>query len=463
MQYNCSAYPGHNSIGCSDVGRVVVVGAGVGGLATAVRLADLGHDVVVLERRGDTGGQLRAGVPGPTTFTLPAVFRDLFGTTGRRMDLELTLRPVDPAVRYVTSEGVVVLPHASRGGTLRAFRDALGDTAASDWDRLMRRAADVWEATRSVLVDRLPTTRSIAALALRPTSRHAAFGTLGALLADLDITHPAVREIVAAHAIGLGAHPVTGPAIVATRPYLEQTFGVWTVDGGPGALVDALTRRAEERGAVIRTSTAAARYETHRRRMVAVHTGDGDRLPADVVVSTVPDAEHHRLLGRPPTSARGARSVLSIVLPDAGPAPGGDAVRTVFTRTDDDPQCVVEYPEHPAGGGVVIHVDVDRHPTGHDDATRDVLAGLRRRGLELDEPGAARVVTPDRWADDLALGDGSPYGPTATGRWSTLRRLSNRTPVRGLYRVGAATHPGPGVHAVALSAAIVADLVGRSR
>lgn len=444
------------------MGQVVVVGAGVGGLTAAVWLADLGHEVTILERRDRPGGQLDAGVPGPTTLTLPAVLRDLFGKTGRRLDRELTLRPADPAVRYLTSVGPVVLPHASRAGTLAAIDQAFGDSAAGEWDRLMRRAADIWASIRPTFVDRPPTVRGVARLAMARTSRRAAFGTLDALLTELDIAHPAVREIVAAHAITTGADPRSGPAMVATGPYVEQTFGTWTVDGGPTALVDALARRARERGADLRTHTAAARYEAVRRRIVAVHSAAGDRFPADAVVSAVPEAEHRRLLGGARSGVSGRRSVATIVLD--GPDPirsGADAVRTVATRIERAPLCVVEYPQ---GGGVVIHVDV-RRDDRLDDAWADaVLAGLARRGLSLDSTRSTsrrRLYTPDQWAVDLGLGTGSPYGIPATDRWAAFRRPRAQSTTRGLFRVGAAANPGPGIHSVALSAAVVADLIGR--
>lgn len=439
----------------------MVTGAGVGGLATAIWLADFGHEVVVLERSGQAGGRLRAGVPGSATLTVPAVLRDLFGKTGRRLDRELTLRPADPAVRYLTSHGPVVFPHASRGGTLAALRSAFDDGAAADWDRLMRRAGDIWAITRPVLVDRAaPSRRAVAALALRSDTRRAAFGTLSELLADLDITHPAVREILSAHAIAVGADPITGPALTATGPYLEQTFGVWTVDGGPSALAEALSRRATERGAVIHTGTAAERYEVRGRRAVAVHTTEGEHVPADVIVSAVAVAEHQRLLGRP-SRVRRARSVLSIVWPGTQLRPGDDTARTVVTPSGTDPLCIVEYP---AQGGLVIHVDVDRDEPIDDDLADEVVAGLARRGLDLGPAGATgtrRLHTPADWAAYLSLGAGSMHGPPANTRWATLRRPAGATGVSGLYRAGEAARPGPGIHAAAISAAIVADLVGR--
>lgn len=448
--------------------QVVVVGAGVAGLAAAVWLADFGHDVVILERRDRPGGQLTAAAPGPTTLTVPAVLRDLFGKTGRRLDRELTLRPVDPAVVYVTSLGPVAFPHASRGGTLAAIRAAFGDTAADQWDRLLRRAADIWALTRPVLVDRPASRHAIAALGVRRDSRAAAFGTLQQLVRSLDITHPAVTEILAAQATMVGADPHSGPATIATRPYLEQTFGVWAVDGGPAVLVDALVRRAHERGAIVRTGTAATRYEVRRGRIVAVHTAEHERLAADTVISAVPDAAHRRLLGRPVSAGPGiARSVATIVLPDAGPARidadavDADLLRVVTTPTADAPLCVVTIPR---GGEIVVHADVERDVRADDRWADAIIAGLSDRGLSLgsrDADSRRRIHTPDDWAHDVSLGPLSPHGPSVNGHFAALRRSRSTTRTRGLYRVGAAVGPGPGIHAVALSAAGVADLVGR--
>ena len=141
--------------------RVVVVGAGMGGLAAAARLARLGHEVEVCEQAPTWGGKLGAVArdgfvfdTGPSLLTLPAVYRDLFlktATSRRDAALEdnVDLVGLDPGFAYRFADGTrATLPGVGSARAAEALGDALGGTAAEDWNRFMRRAAEVWRVTR---------------------------------------------------------------------------------------------------------------------------------------------------------------------------------------------------------------------------------------------------------------------------------------------------------------------------
>src|ERR671932_2433055 len=141
--------------------RVVVVGAGLGGLAAAARLAALGHAVTVCEQAARVGGKLgifeRDGFvfdTGPSLLTLPAVYRDLFLATGGPLEAEVPLVPVDPVCHYRFADGAVVdVPNASRSRISAAWDDALGPGAGADWTRFSERAGAIWDATREVFLE----------------------------------------------------------------------------------------------------------------------------------------------------------------------------------------------------------------------------------------------------------------------------------------------------------------------
>ena len=142
--------------------RVVVVGAGMGGLAVAARLARLRHDVVVCEQSATYGGKLgayeRDGFvfdTGPSMLTLPAVYRDLFLKTGKApLEDAVDLVPVDPAFRYRFADGTVLdVPNASRARIARAMSTAFGSGAGEDWNRLIDHAAEVWRVTRGPFLE----------------------------------------------------------------------------------------------------------------------------------------------------------------------------------------------------------------------------------------------------------------------------------------------------------------------
>ncbi|MCW2547103.1 MAG: phytoene desaturase, partial [Mycobacterium sp.] len=120
--------------------RIVVIGAGVGGLAAATRLQSLGHQVTVCEQSGSVGGKLgtysRDGYrfdTGPSLLTLPAVFAELFAATGDPLERTLELRRVDPHCRYRFADGSQLDVPADRKALAAAIHDAFGPEAARDW------------------------------------------------------------------------------------------------------------------------------------------------------------------------------------------------------------------------------------------------------------------------------------------------------------------------------------------
>lgn len=131
--------------------RIAVIGAGMGAMAAAARLAVAGHRVAVYERNGTYGGAVRrferAGFgfdTGPGLLHLPAVYRDLFVKTGREpLESVLELSQVDPAARHVFADGTAVsLPNASRAGVLTALDGALGAGAGERWSDFLGRARE---------------------------------------------------------------------------------------------------------------------------------------------------------------------------------------------------------------------------------------------------------------------------------------------------------------------------------
>ena len=126
--------------------RIVVIGAGMGGMAAAVRLRVKGHEIVVLEQSANAGGKLarfeKDGFvfdTGPSLFTLPAVYRDLFLKTGSALEDSVDIQPLDTAFGYRFADGSTIdVPGADPGRIARAMGDQLGGSAQADWLALMQ-------------------------------------------------------------------------------------------------------------------------------------------------------------------------------------------------------------------------------------------------------------------------------------------------------------------------------------
>ncbi|WP_319458722.1 phytoene desaturase family protein [Micromonospora sp. RTP1Z1] len=490
--------------------RIVVIGAGVGGLATAARLAVTGHEVTVFERADTVGGKLGryahdtpAGSfhfdTGPSLLTLPQVFHDLFEATGAKLDEYLDLTPLDPIVRHVFPGGGPALDSCADPAEFAArIGAALGDRAAADWQRLWRRAARVWEAShRDILRRAIDSPRDLAALAWR-LGDLAAIGP-GRTLRGLGRKHlsdPRLRMLLDRYATYTGADPRRAPAALVAVPYAELTYGGWYLRGGLGTLADALLSRCLDLGVVVQTGATVTRIDATGGRVHGVRlAGVAAPVPADVVVANVDALTVYRDLLPSPRRLTGLtdRSLAGFVLllgvrGDSGlahhnvffprdhdaefDAVFGDPGRgirarpavdpTVFVTVADDPMVrpdgheawfvLVNAAQHGTAPGAV-----DWRRPGLAEAYADrVLDVLAERGVDVRDRLVFREI---RTPADLDAATGAPGG-TIYGTAGGLLRPANRGPAHGLWLVGGSSHPGGGLPMVTMSAQIVAEEIG---
>jgi phytoene desaturase len=497
------------------VARVAVVGAGLGGLAAAARLAALGHAVTVYEQGERVGGKLgwferdgHAFDTGPSLVTLPHLLADLFAATGGRLEDAVDLLRLDPAVGYRFADGTRLRLPGDDARIPGALDEALGDGAGAQWSALMERAAAMWAVTEEPFL-RSPL-RGAATLAGLARSRGdvATVAPLQSLrtLGRRYLHDPRLQVLLDRYATYSGSDPRRAPAVLATVPHVEQRFGSWYVRGGLHRLAQAVADRAVERGAVVRTGTAVAEVLVGGGRVAGLRLADGSAVTADVVVS---GADATRLYGDllpPGRSTAGVRRDLGRATPSLSgfvlllalrgrtpdlahhtvlfpadydaefdavfgtgrhrrPQPVEDP--TVYVSAPDDPALrpdedseswfvLVNAPRHDPAGGV----DWDE-PGLADRYAQRVLEVLARRGLDVrDRLRWCVARTPADLERETGSPGGSIYGTSSNGARAAFLRPGNAAPVRGLYLVGGSAHPGGGLPLVVLSAEIVAGLVG---
>src|SRR3954467_2466589 len=496
--------------------RVAVVGAGLGGLAAAARLAALGHAVTVFEQSDSVGGKLgwyaddgHAFDTGPSLLTLPRVFGDLFSATGGPLEDAVDLVRLDPAVGYRFADGTRLPRPGHVAGIPAALDAALGAGAGAQWSALLQRAEAMWRISeRPFLRTPLAGAATLARLARNPAdvATVAPWQTLREL-GNRSLRHPHLRTMLDRYATYSGSHPRRAPAVLATVPYAEQAFGSWYVRGGLRRLAEAVAERSAERGAVIRTGAAVRRGIVTSGRAARVELADGEKVPADVVVSAADASALHADLLPPDRRTRAVRRDLeratpsfsgfvlllalrgrtpelahhTVLFPEdydaefdavfgAGrfrgtPRPVADP--TVYVSAPNDPTLrpdadseswfvLVNAPRHEPGTGV------DWNEAGLADRyAGKVLDVLAARGLDVRHRLRWRVVrTPADLERDTGSVGGSIYGSSSNGARAAFLRPANASPVPGLFLVGGSAHPGGGLPLVALSAEIVAGLIG---
>ena len=436
--------------------RVVVVGGGYGGLASAARLAKLGHDVTLLEAGPRLGGAIgyveQDGFrwdSGPTSTLLPAAMRDLFRKSGRALEKEVELIPVEPVRqhRFVDDDDpddavVLDLPGGSRGAQIAAVDEAFGPGQGAQWAAYVEEFADDWEALRRDWLE-------------RPYAEEHASKHTRSLLSTRLTLHKVLQKSfkderlrdVAAYPMTLEGHDLRNvPAWLGMWTYVEQRFGSWTVPGGMGSLADALASRLETRGVTVLLSTEALDLALSGGRAVGVRTGSGV-VDADQVVCAI---DPRRLPALAPFVERTMPAIPPVVCHVGVVGTVPDLPAEVVLHGD--PLLVLRTGGTAPSGAHAWTI------LGRGRLAEDIVTALQRKGIRVRDQVEVRV---DRSPLELVQAwGGSPYGVLWQGRNTVTRRLGPRTPIDNVVMAGAHATPGAGLPSVGLSAALVAQVIG---
>ncbi|MFG2962479.1 phytoene desaturase family protein [Streptomyces sp. NPDC048288] len=479
------------------MGRIAVIGAGLGAMAAAARLAVAGHRVTVYERTETYGGAVRrferdgfAFDTGPGLLPLPAVYRDLFVKTGKEpLEDCVELVQVDPSARHVFADGTALsLPNASRAGVVTALDEALGPGAGQRWGDFLVRAREAWDRTRRPLLEEplWPNWQVLAEREPYPSVPHKKLlrtrraGTL-AEVGAWELRDERLAALLESHALAYGLDPRTAPASAAVLPYLEHAFGTWYVRGGMRELARAVYERCVKRRVAFVFGAEVTGVVEKDGRAAGVELAGGAVADADFVVAGVaPDA-----LGRPaveggPTPRRGLPSRLTVLLALRGGQPEGTAHRTVVHAPDRSAELDALFGSGPAAPGTVTVLrpddpalvpDNDHEavalvstvPAGTADdpvRTEQMITAAERAvpGLR-DRIRWQQVRTPADIAEETGAAGGAVPPPALAAGAGDLLYPSSITGLPGLFAAGGWSHPGGGLPHAGMSGALVAGLI----
>jgi diapolycopene oxygenase len=490
--------------------RVVIIGAGLGGLATAIRLAGGGDDVTVLEKNERVGGKMdfwRSGGysfdTGPSLLTMPFVVEDLFRTAGKKMEDYLELVPVDPICRYDWPDGSRMDASSDIDKT-EAEISRFSPLDASQLRPFLDHGKRIFDAAFEPFLlspfGSMTFRDIIGGLKhLRAVPNIDAFRPLNQAVEEY-FGDARVRQLFNRFATYNGSSPYKAPATLSLIPYVEFMMGGWYVRGGMYGLANALERVARELGVDIRTGVTVDAIRAKGNRIIGVGTEGGELLTADTIVcnadaiyaerklfslgssvrdiepslagfvlllgakKTWPQLAHHNVFfsdnypaefdamvreGQP--AANPTIYVCNTSVTDLGHAP--EASSNLFV--------LVNAPPLPAADEGGRNPDWERVKTAYRDR---IVSMLERRGLGgLGESiEVEKIITPLDFARSYNAYRGSIYGTSSNSRASAYLRPPNRSRRYGnLYFAGGSSHPGGGIPLVLLSGGIVSDMVAR--
>ncbi|MGQ0647764.1 MAG: phytoene desaturase [Gemmatimonadaceae bacterium] len=485
--------------------KIVVIGAGFGGLAAAIRLRAQGHEVTIVEKLGQPGG--RAGVfrqdgftfdAGPTIITAPWLIHELFAAGQRAIDDYVHLVRLEPYYNVRFEDGSVFRFNGSHEDILRQVR-AFNPGDVEGYERFARASADIF-ATAFALID-TPFLRFRDMLRVAPDLVRLRSYRSVAGLVNRYITDQRLRQVFSFHPLLLGGNPFQTTSIYALIHHLEKEWGVWFAMGGTGALVSALARLFTDLGGDLRCSTEIGEIviQDSSRRATGVRLTSGEVLPADAVVSNGDVATTYLHLvparfRRVNTDARvkGRRYSMSLFVVYFGTNRTYDhlahheilmgpryegLLHDIFTtrRLSPDFSLYLHRPTAtdpslaPDGCDAWYVLSPVPHlggPTDWDTTApvyRDaIMQHLEQRCMpDLSKHVVTeRLVSPPYFRDTLNSHLGSAFSlePILTqSAWFRPHNVSEDIP--NLYFAGAGTHPGAGLPGVLSSGKIVAELI----
>lgn len=488
--------------------RAIVIGAGLGGLAAAMRLGAKGYAVTVLDRLDRAGGRGSSITQdghrfdlGPTIVTAPQVFEDLWRACGRDFHTDVDLRPMDPfyevrwpdGTRFRASgdddrmvEEVARISPSDVGGYLKFLRDAQARYAVGYEGMVATPMHRLWSTIKV-----LPTFAKLRAD--RSIYAHAA----------ARVKDERLRMALSFHPLFIGGDPMHVTSIYALVAHLEKTFGVHYAMGGVQAIADAMAAVVRGQGGVVRHAAEADEILIEGDRATGVRLTDGEVLEAPLVVSNA-DAGHtyDRLLrGRKKRrwtapklkrkrwsmglyvwyfGTRDSRALWRDVGHHTilnGPRYKG-LLRDIFIKGKlaDDFSLYIHRPSvtdptaAPAGDDTFYVLSPVPH-IGWDDAVdwqaegaayKDKIAAVLEEHMPgfRDRISTEFAFTPQTFRDRYLSPNGSGFSlepRILQSAWFRPHNVSEEA--KGLFLVGAGTHPGAGLPGVVSSAEVLAKLL----
>ncbi len=486
--------------------KVIIIGSGVAGMATATRLAIQGFEVTVLEKNDYPGGKLsffeKDGYrfdAGPSLFTQPVNVEELFELAGEPIDKYFSYKPVEIACRYFYENGKVINAYTDKAAFARELNEQAGELPES-LARYLNNAEKLYENTGTVFLNH--------SLHKRSTWLHKrvirAFKAVKLSYLFKTLHHHNSKRFSSPEAVQLfnrfatynGSNPYKAPGMLSLIPHLEQNQGTFYPVGGMISITNALFRLAKEKGVQFQFNTNVERIIHHEGRARGV-VMNGRNAEADIVVSNADVYFTYKNLLSNPFRAKKIlqqeRSSSALIFYWGIKKSFSQLqLHNIFFSSNyskefnslfvtktlySDPTVYInitskaeasQAPEGRENWFVMINAPANTGQNWQElqaQAKENILQKLSRI-LQCD---IAPLIETEETLDPLLIEErtgsymGSLYGTSSNSKWAAFLRHPNFTQhIRGLYFCGGSVHPGGGIPLCLKSAKIISELIQKN-
>ncbi|WP_235184074.1 1-hydroxycarotenoid 3,4-desaturase CrtD [Hymenobacter sp. IS2118] len=486
---------------------VAVIGAGIAGLATAVRLAVTGRPVTVFEASGTFGGKMHQfSLPGeyrfdagPSLFTLPQLVDDIFRLAGREPSDYFRYERLDPITNYFFADGTRLTAWSDGQKFAAEVEEKLGTPAAAV-TQFLGRSHKAYDATAGTFLHKSLHKAStyLSPETLKAVAALPSLGLLGTMHQRhaQAFTDPRLVQLFDRYATYNGSDPYQAPATLSMIPHLEHGIGAFYPEGGIYAIASSLARLAEEFGVKFRYNEPVEEIVVAEGRVTGVRTAQDVYDFGQVVSNMDVVPTYRRLLPREPAPERTlsqprSSSALIFYWGIAREFPELD-LHNIFFSADYQREFQAIFQDKTVADDVTVYVNITSKktpadaPAGHENwfvmvnvphdqgqdwdaltaKTRAVVLRKLSQALGTDLApliAAEKVWTPPGIAADTSSFGGALYGSSSNNALAAFLRHPNFSGrLEGLYFCGGSVHPGGGIPLCLLSAKIVSSLINEA-
>ena len=480
--------------------KILIVGAGVGGLTSALELAHQGLDVTVIEKNSVPGGKIRGiqigSLPidsGPTVFTMRWIFEKLFADCNENFDSEFELEALDILARHSWGDSQLDLY-----ANIQKSADAIGEFSSPKQAQLFlefcKTANKVYMALKNAFIEsaRPNILGMMSSLGIQRSKALWDIGPFSTLWSALNSYFPDERlhQLFGRYATYCGSSPFLAPATLMLIAEVEMQ-GVWSVKGGMIKIPEVLARLAAKKGCQFQYDAEVENIRVVNNQVSGVQLRSGEFIECDYLIFNGDiNALQKGLLGSQASSAipqnlKQTDSLSAITWSIEAKVSGFPLLRhnvffnrpyheefaDIFTRRKIPQNPSIYICAQDRTDFVQNHHERERlfclvnAPANGDNSPYDfeeieqceqkVFALMRQYGLQLQGTQVLRTSPPE-FAKLFPGRGGALYGQATHGWMSSFHRLGSQSQIQNLYLTGGSTHPGPGVPMATMSGRLVA-------